>query len=106
MSLNGRFKVYIDPYAPENKEPQAVGYKGTNKITNPQAICDYDNIVFPISDMGFFFCPYVPLQMMEHSLKYWDELVFNNMQIEFKTRYGIVSNPFKGSSNKYFKKVS
>lgn len=67
--LNGRYKVYIDPYA--TGDYMVVGYKG------PSAF-----------DAGIFYCPYIPLQL----LKAIDP---NTMQpkIGFKTRYGMVANP-------------
>jgi hypothetical protein len=68
--LNSRFRVYIDPYAGGNYA--VVGYKGSNAF-----------------DAGLFYCPYVPLQMVravgEDSFQ---------PKIGFKTRYGMVSNPF------------
>jgi len=72
--LNGRTKVYIDPYA--TVDYVTVGYKGTNPY-----------------DAGVFYCPYVPLTMMR-------AVGENNFQpkIGFKTRYGMVSNPFVGST--------
>jgi len=68
--LNGRFRVYIDPYAVGNY--LVVGYKGTSAF-----------------DAGLFYCPYVPLQMVR-------AVGENSFQpkIGFKTRYGMVSNPF------------
>ena len=68
--LNGRFKVYIDPYAGANY--LVVGYKGSNAF-----------------DAGIFYCPYVPLQMVRAV----GEDTFQ-AKIGFKTRYGIVANPF------------
>ena len=72
--LNGRTKVYIDPYA--TVDYVTVGYKGTNPY-----------------DAGVFYCPYVPLTMMR-------AVGENNFQpkIGFKTRYGMVSNPFVGGT--------
>jgi len=73
--LNGRYKVYIDPYAGANY--MVVGYKGSSSF-----------------DAGLFYCPYVPLQMVR-------AVGENSFQpkIEFKTRYGMVSNPFaKGAT--------
>ena len=72
--LNGRTKVYIDPYA--TVDYVTVGYKGTNPY-----------------DAGVFYCPYVPLTMMR-------AVGENNFQpkIGFKTRYGMVSNPFVGTT--------
>jgi hypothetical protein len=72
--LNGRIRVYIDPYA--NTDYITVGYKGTNPY-----------------DSGVFYCPYVPLQMV----KAVGEDTFQP-RIGFKTRYGMASNPFVGST--------
>ena len=72
--LNGRIRVYIDPYA--NVDYVTVGYKGTNPY-----------------DSGVFYCPYVPLQMV----KAVGEDDFQP-RIGFKTRYGMASNPFVGTS--------
>jgi len=75
-TLNGRMKVYIDPYA--TVDYITVGYKGTNPY-----------------DAGLFYCPYVPLTMMRAVA----EDTFQP-KIGFKTRYGLASNPFTpGSSN-------
>ena len=73
-TLNGRTKVYIDPYASTNYV--TVGYKGTNPY-----------------DAGIFYCPYVPLTMVRAV----GEDTFQP-KIGFKTRYGMVSNPFVGST--------
>ena len=72
--LNGRYRVYIDPYAGANY--LVVGYKGSSAF-----------------DAGLFYCPYVPLQMVR-------AVGENSFQpkIGFKTRYGMVSNPFAGGS--------
>ena len=72
--MNGRIKVYIDPYA--TADYITVGYKGTNPY-----------------DAGLFYCPYVPLTMVR-------AVGENDFQprIGFKTRYGMASNPFVGSS--------
>jgi hypothetical protein len=67
-------KVYIDPYA--TTDYVTVGYKGTNAY-----------------DAGVFYCPYVPLTMVRAV----DEDSFQP-KIGFKTRYGIVSNPFVGEN--------
>ena len=67
--LNGRFKVYVDPYA--GSQYLVVGYKGTNAF-----------------DAGIFYCPYVPLQMVRAV----GENSFQS-KIGFKTRYGLVANP-------------
>ena len=72
--LNGSIRVYIDPYA--DTDYINVGYKGTNPY-----------------DAGVFYCPYVPLTMVRAV----GEDTFQP-RIGFKTRYGMVSNPFVGSS--------
>ena len=72
--LNGKYKVYVDPYAANISANQyfVVGYKGTSAF-----------------DAGLFYCPYVPLQMVR-------AVDPNSFQpkIGFKTRYGLVANPF------------
>jgi hypothetical protein len=68
--LNGRLKVYIDPYAGGNY--MVVGYKGSSAY-----------------DAGLFYCPYVPLQLVRAV----DPNTFAP-KIGFKTRYGMVANPF------------
>ena len=73
-TLNGRTRVYIDPYA--NTNYVTVGYKGTNPY-----------------DAGLFYCPYVPLTMVRAV----GEDTFQP-KIGFKTRYGMVSNPFVGAT--------
>jgi len=73
--LNGRFRVYIDPYTTGNYA--TVGYKGANAF-----------------DAGLFYCPYVPLQMVRAV----GQDTFQP-KIGFKTRYGMVPNPFaKGAT--------
>ena len=74
--LNGRFKVYIDPYfdAAGAHDFCMVGYKGTSAY-----------------DAGRFYCPYVPMQMVRAV----GENTFQP-KIGFKTRYGMVNNPFAG----------
>ena len=72
--LNGRTKVYIDPYA--SADYVTVGYKGTNPY-----------------DAGLFYCPYVPLTMVRAV----GENTFQP-KIGFKTRYGMASNPYVGSA--------
>jgi len=72
--LNGRFKVYVDPYAGANY--MVVGYKGSSTF-----------------DAGLFYCPYVPLQMVRAV----GENSFQS-KIGFKTRYGMVSNPFANTT--------
>jgi len=98
--LNGRYKVYVDPYAANVSTSQyyIVGYKGTSPY-----------------DAGMFYCPYVPLQMVR-------AVGENSFQpkIGFKTRYGIAANPFHtgtvaasadgaititGNTNKYYRRV-
>ena len=71
--LNGRFRVYIDPYTTGNY--MTVGYKGANAF-----------------DAGIFYCPYVPLQMVRAV----GQDTFQP-KIGFKTRYGMVANPFARS---------
>ena len=72
--LNGRFKVYIDPYSANSAATQyyVVGYKGTSPY-----------------DAGMFYCPYVPLQMVRAV----GQDTFQP-KIGFKTRYGLIANPF------------
>ena len=90
--LNGRYKVYIDPYAGANY--LVVGYKGSSSF-----------------DAGLFYCPYVPLQMVR-------AVGENSFQpkIGFKTRYGMVSNPYAqgatqgngaltANTNEYYRRV-
>jgi len=84
--LNGSLKVYIDPYyASASTRPTGVtagegyvtvGYRGSNPF-----------------DAGLFYCPYVPLQMVRAV----GESTFQP-KVAFKTRYGIVSNPYVGSA--------
>lgn len=73
--LNGRYRVYIDPYAGDNY--LVVGYKGSSAF-----------------DAGLFYCPYVPLQMVR-------AIGENTFQpkIGFKTRYGMVANPYAEGIN-------
>ena len=75
--LNGRYRVYIDPYAANNaaKQYYVVGYKGTSPY-----------------DAGIFYCPYVPLQMVRAV----GENTFQP-KIGFKTRYGVAQYPFATS---------
>jgi hypothetical protein len=91
--LNGRMRVYIDPYAIGGNY-LTVGYKGSSAF-----------------DAGLFYCPYVPLQMVRAV----DQSTFQP-KIGFKTRYGMVANPFaegltKGSgtiainTNKYYRRI-
>ena len=73
-TLFGRIKVYIDPYFPTSSTSEfaVIGYKGSNAY-----------------DAGLFYCPYVPLQMVRAV----DTGTFQP-KIGFKTRYGLVANPF------------
>ena len=72
--LNGRIKVYIDPYFASSAGSQyfTLGYKGSSAF-----------------DAGLFYCPYVPLQMVRAV----GQDTFQP-KIGFKTRYGMVANPF------------
>jgi len=72
--LNGRMKVYVDPYfsSASGNQYATIGYKGASAF-----------------DAGMFYCPYVPLQMVRAV----GEQSFQP-KIGFKTRYGIVANPF------------
>lgn len=88
--LNGRTKVYIDPYA--LTDYVTVGYRGTSPY-----------------DAGIFYCPYVPLTMVRAV----DESTFQP-KIAFKTRYGMQQNPFVGTAqgigdagaNPYFRRFT
>ena len=79
-TLNGKIKVYIDPYvdttATSSSNFVCVGYKGSSPY-----------------DAGLFYCPYVPLQMMRAV----DTSTFQP-KMAFKTRYGMVANPFAEGS--------
>ena len=94
--LNGRYRVYIDPYSANGAASQyyVVGYKGSSPY-----------------DAGLFYCPYVPLQMVRAV----GENTFQP-KIGFKTRYGMVANPFaegltqglgalSTNSNRYYRRV-
>ena len=70
--LNGSLKIYVDPYAVTADPEVTVGYRGANPY-----------------DAGLFYCPYVPLTMV----KAVGEEDFQP-RIAFKTRYGMVSNPY------------
>ena len=96
-TINGKYRVYIDPFASNNAALQyyVVGYKGTSPY-----------------DAGLFYCPYVPLQMVRAV----GENTFQP-KIGFKTRYGMVANPFaegttaalgaiKAGTNRYYRRVS
>ena len=78
--LNNKFKVYIDPFVANNVNFVTVGYKGTSPY-----------------DAGFFYCPYVPLQMVRAV----GQDTFQP-KIGFKTRYGLVANPFAGGRTSTF----
>jgi hypothetical protein len=78
--LNGRFKVFVDPYSANLSAANqfyVVGYKGSSAY-----------------DAGIFYCPYVPLQMVRAQ----DPNTFQP-KIGFKTRYGMIANPFVTQSN-------
>ena len=96
-TINGKYRVYIDPFASNSAALQyyVVGYKGTSPY-----------------DAGLFYCPYVPLQMVRAV----GENTFQP-KIGFKTRYGMVANPFaegttqaygaiKAATNRYYRRVS
>jgi hypothetical protein len=70
--LNGKIRVYIDPYSPLGYNYFCAGYKGESPY-----------------DAGLFYCPYVPLQMVRAV----DPNTFQP-RIAFKTRYGVVANPY------------
>jgi hypothetical protein len=76
--LNGKYRVYIDPYAANQAAKQfyVIGYKGSS-----------------FADAGVFYCPYVPLQMVRAV----DSNTFQP-KIGFKTRYGMTANPFAGGA--------
>ena len=80
-TINGRIKVFVDPYSANFSDDHyyVMGYKGTSPY-----------------DAGLFYCPYVPLQMVR-------SIDPNNFQpkIGFKTRYGMVSNPFVTTNGSY-----
>jgi len=80
-TINGRIRVYVDPYAANlsDKHYYVIGYKGTSPY-----------------DAGLFYCPYVPLQMVRSI----DPNTFQP-KIGFKTRYGMVSNPFVTTNGAY-----
>ena len=73
-TINGKYRVYIDPFSANSAANQyyVVGYKGSSPY-----------------DAGLFYCPYVPLQMVRAV----GENTFQP-KIGFKTRYGLISNPF------------
>ena len=94
--LQGKYRVYIDPYSANSAAQQyyVVGYKGSSPY-----------------DAGLFYCPYVPLQMVRAV----GENTFQP-KIGFKTRYGMVANPFaegttqglgriKANTNRYYQRV-
>jgi hypothetical protein len=75
--LNGKYKVFIDPFVPAGVDFFMVGYKGQSPY-----------------DAGMFYCPYVPLQMVRAV----GQDTFQP-KIGFKTRYGMVANPFAKGRN-------
>ena len=94
--INGKYRVYIDPYAANVSAQQyyVIGYKGSNPY-----------------DAGLFYCPYVPLQMVRAV----GQDTFQP-KIGFKTRYGMVANPFAegtdqglgrltANTNRYYRRV-
>ena len=105
-TINGKFRVYIDPYAANLGST-------TNQATqngNQYYVCGYKGS--SPYDAGLFYCPYVPLQMVR-------AVGENSFQpkIGFKTRYGIVANPFaegteqglgrlRLNANRYYRRVS
>ena len=98
--LQGKYRVYIDPFSSNQTtsvgtQYYVIGYKGTSPY-----------------DAGLFYCPYVPLQMVRAV----GENTFQP-KIGFKTRYGIVANPFAegttaglgritANSNRYYRRVT
>ena len=95
-TINGKYRVYIDPFSANSAANQyyVVGYKGSSPY-----------------DAGLFYCPYVPLQMVRAV----GENTFQP-KIGFKTRYGLVSNPFAegtaqglgritSNSNRYYQRT-
>jgi len=95
--INGKYRVYIDPFAANSAATQyyVIGYKGTSPY-----------------DAGLFYCPYVPLQMVRAV----GQDTFQP-KIGFKTRYGMVENPFSQgttqgngtltvNANRYYRRVS
>ena len=99
-TLQGKYRVYIDPYSGGHNpganggQYYVVGYKGSSPY-----------------DAGLFYCPYVPLQMVR-------AVGENSFQpkIGFKTRYGLVANPFaeglnqglgrlQTNANRYYRRV-
>ena len=95
-TLNGNIKVYVDPYSANvsDRHFYVAGYKGSSAY-----------------DAGLFYCPYVPLQMVRAV----GQDTFQP-KIGFKTRYGMVANPFAegttqglgritASSNRYYRRV-
>ena len=94
--INGKYRVYIDPFAANSAATQyyVIGYKGTSPY-----------------DAGLFYCPYVPLQMVRAV----GQDTFQP-KIGFKTRYGMVANPFAegltqgqgaltSNANRYYRRV-
>ncbi len=103
-TINGKFKVYIDPYAANLSSANAQTNSG-----NQYYVCGYKGS--SPYDAGLFYCPYVPLQMVRAV----GENTFQP-KIGFKTRYGLVANPFaegttqglgrlRINSNRYYRRV-
>jgi len=84
--LNGKMRVYIDPYA-AGSQGEVIDETGLNGVYSDYVTVGYRG-TSPY-DAGFFYCPYVPLQMVRAV----GEDTFQP-KIGFKTRYGMVANPF------------
>ena len=104
-TLQGKYKVYIDPYAANLTNANAATASG-----NQYYVCGYKGS--SPYDAGLFYCPYVPLQMVRAV----GENTFQP-KIGFKTRYGMVANPFSQgttqglgvltvNSNRYYRRVA
>ena len=104
-TLQGKYKVYIDPYAANLTAGNAAPSGG-----NQYYVCGYKGS--SAYDAGLFYCPYVPLQMVRAV----GENTFQP-KIGFKTRYGMVANPFSQgitqglgtltvNSNRYYRRVA
>jgi hypothetical protein len=105
-TIQGKYKVYIDPYSANLAADNSGLAQGTNQyyVVGYKGSSPYD--------AGMFYCPYVPLQMVR-------AVGENSFQpkIGFKTRYGIVANPFaegtnqglgrlRVNSNRYYRRVA
>lgn len=86
--LNGRYKVYVDPYFISGPATAAGGVQGITPLTTSELLMVGYKGNSPY-DAGFFYCPYVPLQMVRAV----DPSSFQP-KIAFKTRYGVAPNPF------------